>query len=958
MDSLRQRLRRAAVLMGSLLPALAWPQAGDLRGARPTVADGGLRWQGEPVYLVGVWVGTSVSTDPRLYKPDLDGDHPAYASLLSAVTASGLGINSAHPPMSPYRVAQTTGWLPEGRDDQARYERLQSFVKGLGDMPVTVDCAGISAFGSEKVPAGVRQVGPGWHGFVPLCPDSPEGLAVYQAYWRDCARQIVEAGSNAVIYELFNEPAYNCRCRHNTRRFAERMAARYGTITAANRVWHTRFADFAAVAALPAPDETPGLWCDWCAFIGDRYVELLQAGKQAIMQGDRRPLLFLDQPSIGSTYLRCNGIDPVKVNALMDIVGMEGGVRFGASTPRAEADPMAAVHAAGDLFSHQLFLDMARAFGKPIVNTETYCGRFYANVRFPSRRQDLCTELWTEMLHGASGSYFYNWGRRWWEWRDPEGAKRAARETGYKAYSMLNPYAYPAAALRGLQDFVADMSRVGAELLDGPRLQGQVALLISQPTIRQVFRGRSYTEAGPYEKGVRAWYGALVLAQIPVDVLWEEQLPSRDVSAYRALLAPGADYLYRASEAPLRAFVAAGGRVVATPEAMSKDEYGEPWQPRGGMDLAVTRIDASLTGPALGTALRDALLAPRDDRAFTVVPADDPARPLQCEAYRVVRGPRQYVCLVNWETTSRLVRLRVPGARPGALLAPLDEAVYAEGDPAGEGVLLHLPAQVRTLVLMAPAGSGGGTTWAEADIRAAYARALTAETEELASAQAELAADRAATEQLRVSLGGPTTAAGEYATDAATVCLLHLNGSLDRPPATRAGTLDFTGGKFDTQALHTGADARLQFALPADYAPGTGTLECWARPDWPTADGQRHTLVELKGPGDWNQNRVMIYKNLDHEVAFVAYDQDHRALVVRAPINVLRQGQWTHLAGTWEAAAGLRFYVNGQAVGKADGPVRLGTLDRLTLGNASDSDRPWSGTIDEVRLSSTARQQP
>ena len=390
MDSLRQRLRRAAVLMGSLLPALAWPQAGDLRGARPTVADGGLRWQGEPVYLVGVWVGTSVSTDPRLYKPDLDGDHPAYASLLSAVTASGLGINSAHPPMSPYRVAQATGWLPEGRDDQARYERLQSFVKGLGDMPVTVDCAGISAFGSEKVPAGVKQVGPGWHGFVPLCPDSPEGLAVYQAYWRDCARQIVEAGSNAVIYELFNEPAYNCRCRHNTRRFAERMAARYGTITAANRVWHTRFADFAAVAALPAPDETPGLWCDWCAFIGDRYVELLQAGKQAIMQGDRRPLLFLDQPSIGSTYLRCNGIDPVKVNALMDIVGMEGGVRFGAARRgggRSRRRPRG-----GGSVLPPAFSTCPSAFGKPRQYRDLL--RPVLCERAPSRRQ---------ILHGTVG---------------------------------------------------------------------------------------------------------------------------------------------------------------------------------------------------------------------------------------------------------------------------------------------------------------------------------------------------------------------------------------------------------------------------------------------------------------------------------------------------------------------------------------------------------------------------
>lgn len=958
MDSLHHRWLRSALLLGGLLPALAWPQAGDLRGARPTAVGDGLRWQGKPVYLVGVWVGCSVSTDPRLYKPELDGDHPAYASVLSALTADGLGINSAHPPMSPFPVTRLTGWIPEGKDDVPRYDRLQRFVKGLGALPVTVDCAGISAFGSDRVPAAMKQVGPGWHGFVPLCPDSPEGLAVYEAYWKDCARQIVEAGSNAVIYELFNEPAYNCRCAHNARRFAERMAARYGTIAAANRVWHTSFADFASVAALSAPDETPGLWCDWCAFIGDRYVELLEAGRRAIAQVDRRPLCFTDQPSISSTYLRCNGIDPVKVNAVMDVVGMEGGVRFGTSRPESEADPMAAVLAAGELFSHQLYLDMARAFGKPIVNTETYCGRFYENVRFPSHRQDLCTELWTEMLHGASGSYFYNWGRRWWEWRDLAGAQRVARETGYKAYSMLNPYAYPSESLRGLPDFVADMNRVGAEILDGPRIQGQVALLISQPTVRQVFRGRPYTEPGPYEKAVRAWYAAMMLDQIPVDVVWEEQLPRLDLRAYRALLAPGAEYLYRASEAPLRAFVGAGGVLVATPEAMSKDEYGEPWSAQGGTDLPVTRVEAGVTGPDLGLALRQVLLSPRDDRLFTVVAADDPARPLQCEAYRIARGRRQYYYLANWETTSRLVRLRVPGERPGAVLAPLADAAYAEGDLTAAGVLVHLPAQTRTLVLAAPAGDGAATAWTETAVRAAYAKALATETAELASARAELQVERAATEQLRVSLGGPTSAAGEYVPDSATLVLLHLNGSLDQPAATPSATIGFSGGKFGTPALHTGPDARLIFALPANDASSAGTVECWARPDWPTADGQRHTLVDLKGPGDWNQNRVMIYKNLDHEVAFVVYDQDHKALVVRAPINILRQGQWTHLAGSWDSAAGLCFYVNGEAVGKAEGGFALGALDRLAVGNACDSDRPWCGTIDEVRLSRGVRRGP
>lgn len=218
-------------------------------GERPEVGAAELQVEGKAVYLVGVWIGDTVSTSPSLHKPELDGDHPAYAKPLSAERAPGLGVTSAHPPLSPLRVQRATGWF-------------------------------------------------------------------------------------------------------------------------------TAFDSFDDVAAIGWPTQTPGLWCDWVKFIDDRYVEVLRRAKAAILSVDRaRPLYFVDQPSVSTTYLRCNGIDPVKVDAEMDVVGMEGGVPFGMSCPRDEADPMAVVFGDKDLFSHALYLDMARALGKPVVNTETYCGR-------------------------------------------------------------------------------------------------------------------------------------------------------------------------------------------------------------------------------------------------------------------------------------------------------------------------------------------------------------------------------------------------------------------------------------------------------------------------------------------------------------------------------------------------------------------------------------------------------
>ena len=913
----------------------------DLLGKRPEVRGTGL-WAGErPVYLAGVWVGNSVSMDPRLHKPAIDGDQVAYSQLLSEATAPRLGIDSAHPPMSPMRVMQATGLLPEPSDrERRRWDTLQSFVRGLGDVPVTVDCAGTKGFGTRHFPTEWRHVGPGWHGFVPLCPERPETWKLYLDYWRDCAQQIVDAGANAFCYELFNEPAYNCRCDYNKRTFAERMRERYGAAGRANEQWGTRFDTFDAVATMSDMTETPGLWCDWVKFIGDRYVEILTAGRDAIREVDqRRPLYVLDQPAIAHTYLRCNGIDPVKVGRLMNIVGMEGGVSFGAMQPKRATDPMADVLTAKGLFSHQLYLDMARAFGKPVINTETYCGRFYNNVRFPSRRTDILTELWEEMIHGAVGSYFYNWGRRWWEWRDLAGAKRAAREVGYKAFSMLNPYAYPQEALQGFLDFQRDMDRVGADLLAGPRIRGRVALLVSQPTIRQLYREQSYTDESPYGTAMRAWYAALALEQIPADILWEEQAPAADLSKYRAILAPMAQYVYTTTVPVLCGFTEAGGRVIATSDAFQYDEYGR------SIDASSLRVERLDEGN-----LRTWLAGNLDYRAIKLTSADGQGTALQCEAHRIRRPGKDYVYIVNWDTLPRLVRLQVQSPAGTVVTAPLDDAAYV---PTAAGTLIHLPSQVRTLVRL----SGDDLMahrWTEADVRAAYEADLQRERAHLAEVEAELDAARDAAAQRQVVFDGPTNAGGEYVPDDGAVVLMHFNGQMAPEPARRSGPVTFTPGKLGAQGLHVDTNGTLLFRMPATFDPDRGSIELWARPDWPTADGKRHTMVDLKGPGAWNQNRFVLYKNKNYEIAFAVYDHHQKSAVARVPINIFRQRQWTHVCATWDAASGLRFYVNGEMKRETKALFDVERIDSFYVGSSGGT-RYWNGTLDELRISNCER---
>ena len=62
-----------------------------------------------------------------------------------------------------------------------------------------------------------------WHEFLPWCPESPEGREIYRRRADIITKLYMEGGSNVYVYELTNEPTYNCQCRYNAAIFAEEM---------------------------------------------------------------------------------------------------------------------------------------------------------------------------------------------------------------------------------------------------------------------------------------------------------------------------------------------------------------------------------------------------------------------------------------------------------------------------------------------------------------------------------------------------------------------------------------------------------------------------------------------------------------------------------------------------------------------------------------------------------------
>ncbi|NOZ23138.1 MAG: hypothetical protein GXP25_18850 [Planctomycetes bacterium] len=936
------------------------------------IKDGIITYQGRPAFITGVWTGHSVTYKLPKFKKGLDPDLPMYTMACNETVAKNVGFLSAHPAVPIRDTLNRLAPQCVSRPKEKEETLYRSFLLGMGKLPLAMDFAAVRVFGDIKNPKKrfapeMYQQNPGWCNFVPLCPENPEAWKFYEDYFRTGTAKTLAAGANPFLYEIFNEPAYNCRCRWNRRMFRERMERQYHKIGAANMIWGTKFKRFDDVERVPKFRDYPGLWVDWLKFIGDRYCDVLLKIKQVIKKVDHRePIYFMEQPAVSMAYLRTSGIDSYKAAKVMDAVGMEGGVSFGAFKPLTAKDPMEGVIVNRRLLAHQVHLDMARSFGKPVINTELYCGRFHEGVRFPSRRSDLTTELWVELMHGISASYFYNWGRRWWEWQDMAGAKRSAREARYKGFSLLNPYDYPPDTLYGIRDFKREMDLLGDIALPMPRIKGQIAMLVSNPTIRMMMQTYSYTASGennPYETHMLDWYNELVFSHYPLDMLYEEDLDTARAKGYRAIIVPQTPYLYATSFPALTQYVADGGTIIAEKGSFARNEYGHPVS----HDLKVRWVEENLKGNKLRTALARELHNAGVRPPMEIIPEDGSKEPLMIEAYVVDRGDVKLIFLLSWGVKSRLATLRLPGVPARyRVIDPIAGKQYAgpasalwSSEELREGVPVALPSQTRKiLILTNKSWPHKLTAVAAGEARKEYRQALAIDEKELATVSAEFDAERKAQESLVVDFGGPKNPNGSYKPDPPTVFLCHFDGRPDAVSGAKPrikGKPQFSPGKFGTQGILIGEGGEITFDLPTRFNKDKGTMEAWVKPGWVPTDGKCHTVFAIKGTGDWNQNKIGLYKNLNYEFAFYVYDKNKKSHVVRVPINLFKKDIWVHLAACWDNASGLKLYINGKLVREAKATWQIDPLRTLWIGSGT-SDREWEGVIDEVRISNTVRQ--
>ncbi len=200
--------------------------------------------------------------------------------------------------------------------------------------------------------------------------------------------------------------------------------------------------------------------------------------------------------------------------------------------------------------------------------------------------------------------------------------------------------------------------------------------------------------------------------------------------------------------------------------------------------------------------------------------------------------------------------------------------------------------------------------------------------------------------------GAACSIEGPYITDAATLLLLHFDGSTDGASGevgTSSGT-SFAAGRYG-EGLSVGQVANLSYETAGNLNREQGAIEFWVRPAWDGNDERDYVFFEV---GQEWFNRIRITKDGANNLRLMVWD-DQREYGVATNIGHWRAGDWHHVAATWTATE-LALYTDGEPRGRATGTRLPQSLaPRLVIGSDSGGGSPAQAVMDEFRISSTPR---
>lgn len=680
---------------------------------RPEIRNGTWYRNGTYEFLLGPWIynrNSGWGADKK-YNP-LGIDHIAYTTPPGKKVFDAMGFNAAQMSAAPKLFCMADFGLGVPADVRKQESDFKDFAKGFGDLYFVADFAfspdrELAAEFPEKYRK-LDQRFDGWHSFVPLCPESPEGEKYYTALMEGGTKIMLKSGLNVGVYELFNESVYGCQCSYNAKAFSRKMQEKYGTVEHANKQWGTCFSSFEELGRSGDLRSYRGLWVEWWQFLAGRYGEILKKYSALVRKTDQRPnVYFTEMLAINSIW---NGFMDYRIIAdSLDLLATEGGLKYGhagLNVATQTDNGMETVVFSGTQYWYICDFFQALAKGKkPVINDEHYCWRSEYGLRAPSKRTDMTTSLWNDLMHGSSGNFTYVLDKRQFDYKTPEQAKQNVIQISYKSSSLLNPYNWPPEELVGFKNFRDELEPYREQLLPFPRTKAPtVAVYHSYITHAMANIERNFN----FKDRMLRWYFAAFHQQYPMTFVFDSELMKGEIPTdIQAILIPCADYENPAVLQALEKFIQRGGVVIADKNAFRFDSHARKMNPAPSIN-GIIRLDSS--SPDSSTRLTR-ILEEKKIRRYGIITPIDGGKPLTGADVQIIdRGDFKFIYLVNMaDLIHRKIRLSLDLNVSGTfyltnpltrrLLVPESGETWSEAE-LRRGIELILPPQERVLLTL------------------------------------------------------------------------------------------------------------------------------------------------------------------------------------------------------------------------------------------------------------------
>jgi hypothetical protein len=383
---------------------------------------------------------------------------------------------------------------------------------------------------------------------VSVCLESPHSR---EAVAEMIKNYEVNTGLNRhhLVQNMGFEYTYVCYCDYTKRMWADWLEHKYGSISAANQIWGTRYKDFDSVDMFRPENARANraVWFDWSSFNLYRFLEQIRWTRDQIRRWKPDEPLTVGSPFYAFSPAFWTGVDEEELaDSGITSVVLEENYQLDTLMPE---------------YLHAL------AGTKPVADFE-YHGVIH--------------QILPSFLHGDAAISMWWWNdEKHWTPNEPINEWTT---------SFPQSYTIPLSDLAKAMRDALDIRRLGREIAALGSAPRPIALLYSKTSMLQQIPEESRdVDTTPYLSEMRRIYNASQSIGLYIGMTTEKKILAGDFQGQKILVLPSVQYLPENVTNKILRWVEDGGTLVVSPDSLVGDEYARPSRAAQLLGLTITR---------------------------------------------------------------------------------------------------------------------------------------------------------------------------------------------------------------------------------------------------------------------------------------------------------------------------------------------------------------------------------